>query len=183
MHVYKLLISLAFVGYGSYILYQSYVPDVVPVPAVVTQSHKTYYGSSPDRPGRYRYTFEYTYTYRDDPYRSTRYTYGGRDTSRAVCAYRTGDAITAYVRTDNPAVAVIDRSVSGFVYALTAIGGLMLLHTILTYWIEQHKVDTFTLPARVARDLGAAIGMTFFFGGIGYFVYTLIVVASTKCVS
>ncbi|MCB0197769.1 MAG: DUF3592 domain-containing protein [Anaerolineae bacterium] len=139
MHKYKFIISLLLLGYGSYILYQRLSFNLQAVPAVVTQSHKDYIKSQPDRPGRYYSTFEYQYTYLDRTYRSDQYRYGGRDMSVAVCRYQVDDSLTAYVNPNNPGYAVINRHISGFVYALTGIGGLMLVQTIMMYVLDNQQ--------------------------------------------
>jgi len=58
--------------------------------------------SKPERPGRYFYTFEYEYAYQGKRYVSEQYTYGGRDSAEAVCRYKPGDSLTAYVNPQKP---------------------------------------------------------------------------------
>lgn len=183
MQTYKLLISLALLGYGTYIFYQRVSIELQPVSAVVTQSHREFRIPQPDRPGRYHHTFAYAYTYLDQDYVSEQYRYGNRDTAEAVCRYRVGDPVIAYVDPNNPRYAVIDRNISGLVYALTGLGGLMLIQTLMTYVLNSRETAAPT-PLKQAQSItGVVIGMTVLFGGIGYFVYILIVVGTTQCVN
>ena len=183
MHKFKLLISLVIFGYGAYIIGQHLFDKSVPVPAVVTQSYEEFRKLTADQPGKYHYTFEYEYTYSDQNYVSNRYTYAGRDTSEAVCTYKAGDSVIAYVDPNNPAYSVIKREVSGFVYALTAIGLLMLIQTILTYMIDTNKTGSSELVQKANNVISPLIGITVLFGGIGYFIYTLILAATAQCVN
>ncbi len=183
MEKFKLLIGLALVGYGLFVLFPRLTVDFESVPAVVTQSYKEMRQSSPDKPGRYFYTFEYRYAYQGREFLSDRYSYGGRDTAEAVCNYKPGDSVTAYVNPNDPTYAVIKRGVSAFLLALTGIGLLIIVESVLYYWVQQSRAGE-TDPLRKAhRWVSTAIGVTIFFGGLGYFVYLLVFWAITDCVN
>jgi hypothetical protein len=168
MQRYKLLISLALLGFSSYIFYHRFSHEFIPVSASVTQSHKMYIKTPSYRPGKYRYTFEYEYTYQEKTYVSDRYTYGGRNTSEGVCKYQIGDTLTAYVDVKNPAYSVIKRDVSVFVYGVAVAGVLMLIQILLTSMIERQTAETPEGLQKAHNLLSAMIGVTVLFGGIGY---------------
>jgi len=163
MHLIKLLIGLALLGYGSFLLFQRFSVDLQPVPAVVTQSYED--------------------SFRGQNYVSDRYAFGGRDTGEAVCKYKVGDELVAYVDPEAPARAVINRNISGFVYGLTSLGLLMLIQTISGYWVDKHKSDAPKLLQKANHFLGPLIGMTVLLGGIGYFIYVLVLAATNQCVN
>ncbi|GAB4438652.1 MAG: hypothetical protein Kow0031_20550 [Anaerolineae bacterium] len=180
---FKLLLGLALVGYGLFITFPRLTVDFEATPAVVTQSYKEMRKTSPDRPGRYFYTFEYRYTYQDREFLSDRYSYGGRDTAEAVCNYKPGDRVTAYVNPNDPTYAVIKRGVSGFVLALTGIGVLIIFEATLYFWLQKRRAGESDPLRKAHRWLSTTIGVTIFFGGLGYFVYLLISWALAECVN
>jgi hypothetical protein len=173
MDKYKLLISLVFLGFSLTIIGHSTLIDFDAVPATVTTSTRTLLPSSGDRPGRYRYEFTYQYIYGDHQYISDRYTYLGRNTSIAVCNYRVGDLVTAYVNQRNPRYAVIEHRVSGFIYGVGAIGVLMVGHSLLDLLMVSPPPDFNHWFNRLYRWLGAFIGLAILFGGLGYPAYLL----------
>ena len=183
MEKIKLLIGLALVGYGLFITYPRLTVDFEAVPAVVTQSLEEYIKTSPDRPGRYFYTFEYQYSYQGQEYVSDRYSYGGRDTAEAVCNYKTGDELTAYVNPENPAYAIVKRGISGFVLALTGIGLLIIVETVLYYLVVKNQPGESDPLRKTHRLVSTSIGIIIFFGGLGYFVYLLISWTLAECVN
>jgi hypothetical protein len=183
MRPLKLLLSLLFFGYGSWLLYQGLYPDYQPVPATVSESYKEYIDTYPDRPGRYYYTFKYEYTYRGERYVSEQYTYGGRNSSEAVCRYKSGDSLVAYVNPKKPDFAIIKRSISGFIVALTLVGFLMLIQTVLDYFVAPHRKKANQFLQKTHNFTGNLIGVAILFGGIGYFIYTLIRAATDGCVT
>lgn len=175
--------GLALVGYGLFILFPRLTVNFESVPAVVTQSYREMIKSSPDRPGRYFYTFEYRYTYQGRDFLSDRYSYGGRDMAEAVCNYKPGDAVTAHVNPNNPAYSVIKRGISGFVLALTGIGLLIIFEALLYFWLQKRRAGESDPLRKAHRWLSTAIGLTIFCGGLGYFVVLLVYWAMTECVT
>lgn len=180
MQRYKVLISLMVLGFSLATILPAQLIVFEPVSATVTASSREYISSSSDRPGRARYEFAYDYTYGNQPYTSKRYTYSHRDRSVAVCNYRVGQTITAYVDVNNPAYAVINRQVSGFIYAIAAIGSLMLLHCGLDVWMDRSETPPPWLSS-LYRRLGMLIGLMVVGGGLGGCIYTVVTVATQSC--
>jgi hypothetical protein len=181
MQRYKVLISLIVLGFSLATLVPAQLIAFEPVSATVTASSRTYIsGSSSDRPGRSRYDFAYEYTYSNQRYTSKRYTYSHRNRSIAVCHYRVGQTITAYVDGNNPAYALINRQVSGFIYGIAVIGSLMLLHCGLDVLVYRSEPPQPWLSA-LYRWLGMLIGLAVLGGGLGGGIYTLVTVATQSC--
>lgn len=180
MQRYKVLISLIVLGFSLATLLPAQLIAFEPVSATVTVSSRTYIPSASDRPGRSRYDFAYEYTYGNQRYTSKRYTYSHRNRSIAVCNYPVGQTITAYVDGNNPAYALINRQVSGFIYAIAAIGSLMLLHCGLDVLMVRSESPQPWLN-NLYRWLGMSIGLAVLGGGLGGCIYTLVTVATQSC--
>jgi hypothetical protein len=174
MRQYKALISLICLGFGLAVIGQSVFIPFEPVPATVTESHRTAIPRASDRPPRYRSNFTYEYLYRDRQYTSNQYTYFGRHRGEAVCRYAVGEIVTAYVNPRQPTFAVINPHPSVFAYALAVLGSLMVVHSFLDYvpalpnrpWMQ-----------KIYARLGAVIGMAILLGGLAYFGYYLVLAA------
>ena len=182
MHLPKLVISLLVFGFGSFQIYQATYFDHEPALAKVIESHKTSRSGSADRPGRTRYAFQYEYVFEGTTYISDRYTYAGWDKSEAVCKYKSGDSVIAYVDPRNPERALIKTELSGFVVALAVLGFLMLIQTGFGYFLESFPERASDPLREIERWMGAALGSMIFFGGIGYFIFILIYVGLSDCV-
>jgi hypothetical protein len=180
MQRYKVLSSLIVLGFSLATILPAQLIKFEPVSATVTVSSRAYIPGSSDRPGRSRYDFAYEYTYGNQPYTSKRYTYSHRNRSVAVCNYQVGQTIMAYVNANNPAYAVINRRVSGFIYAIAAIGCLMLLHCGLDVWMDRSETPPPWLST-LYRRLGMMIGLAVVGGGLGGLIYTLVAVATQSC--
>ncbi|AFY38152.1 hypothetical protein Lepto7376_1824 [[Leptolyngbya] sp. PCC 7376] len=180
MQKYKVLISLLFLGLSLTIILQSRLTSFTPIEATVIDSNRFEISTSTNGSRRFRYIFTYKYDYGDQRYESSRYTYLGRNNSEAVCQYQTGDTITAYVNQRNPAYAVIQPKISGVIYTVAILGSLMLVHSLLDYIPD---IDKKHWLQNIYRYLGMGIGLTLLFGGMGYFSYHFIRVATQNCVN
>lgn len=183
MQNYKILISLLLLGFSLTIIAQARLIPFTAVPATVIESSRDSINTSPDRPDRYRYTFSYEYSYRGQSYTSSRFTYGNRNKSSGVCSYRIGDSVLAYVNQRDPTYAVIDRSVSRFIYAIAALSGFMVAHSLLDFVVGPNSLASTPGLRTIHQWLGAGIGITLLVGGLGYFFYTLILAATRNCVN
>ena len=176
MHLARILISLLFIGYGSYYISQQVFNDFEPYPATVTESFKKLIPSNNNhRSDKYYYSFKYEYTYAEKKYSSENYTFSGGK-SEAVCQLEQGQKITAYINHNNPEFAVVIPKVSSFIMAITVIGLIMLIASLLTYLMDIYQQKTHANPVlqKANMYLNLFIGFNLFFGGIGYFIYKMI---------
>jgi hypothetical protein len=176
MHLFRILISLLLIGYGSYSISRYLFIDFEQRPATVVESYKKLIpANNTHRPDKHFYSFKYEYTFADKIYTSDKYTYAGGK-SEAVCEFKQGQKITAYVNPNNPSFAVIKHRISGYIMAITVIGLLMLVASILSYIVDINKQKNRTNPTLQKANMlfNMFIGLGVFVTGMGYFVYKIV---------
>lgn len=171
--------GLFFVGLTGRALYHEWGVDYsTPVPARILEMERYTVKTSPDRPGNVKYRFSYEYEFQGRRYVSRRHSFRGDEGFHAYQRFRPGDDATAWIDAENPERAVIERGVSFLNVVWGVLGILLMIGAALLQWgppdagPEAGRGER--LLAAALKATGPAIGMTIFFGGIGYCVWALI---------
>jgi hypothetical protein len=173
------VMGLMLIGLSARAMYHGFLVDyATPVPARILEMERYHFKANPDRPPKVKYRFSYEYEFRGRRHVSRRYSFRGDEGFHAYARFRAGDEATAWIDPEHPERAVIERGVSALNYLWAALGALMVGGAARHQW-PPTKAGTGTRRwrrslAAVQKRAGPAIGMTLFFGGIGYFIWALI---------
>lgn len=183
MHLARIFVSLLLIGYGSYSISQYLLNDFEQRPANVIESYKKLIpANNIHRPDKHFYSFKYEYTFAGKIYTSDKYTYTGGK-SEAVCEFKQGQKITAYVNPNDPSFSVIKHGISSYMMAITVIGLLMLVASILSYMVDINNQKNQTNPVLKKANMlfNMFIGLSVFLTAMSYFFY-MVIKAVKECV-
>lgn len=170
--------GLFFAGLAGRAMYHGFVVDYsTPVPARILEMERYYFKANPDRPPKVKYRFSYEYEFQGRRYVSKRYSFRGDEGFHAFARFRAGEKTTAWIDAEHPERAVIQRGVSVLNFIWVGLGILLIGGAALLQWVPAGAGIGASRWERslaaVQKRAGPAIGMTIFFGGIGYFFWAM----------
>jgi hypothetical protein len=171
--------GLFFLGLAGRAMYHGFWVDYsTPVPARVLEMERYYFKANPDRPPKVKYRFSYEYEFQGRRYVSERYSFRGDEGFHAYSRFRAGDKTMAWIDAERPERGVIERGLSALNFIWVGLGMLSMGGAALLQWgpagagIGEGRWER--ALAAVQKRAGPAIGMTIFFGGIGYFIWAMV---------